>query len=107
MSYYRINDTTRPIEYKTWVVDIREVSENNLKFLKGCGITARAILDSQILTASNGQQYRYGSGGKAEFETTNKEQESMLQLLYGDKLMLLMVDVVLPNTYRQTMLDFK
>jgi hypothetical protein len=105
MMSYRINDTTKPIEYKTWTIGIKEVTENHLKFLKGYNITARAVVDSQVLTASNGRQYRYGASGTAEFETTNKDQEAMLRLLYGDKLMLLMVDVVLPNTYSTCVLD--
>lgn len=101
----RINQTSRPVEYKTWVISIKEVTENHLKFLKGYDITARAVIDEHLITASNGRQYRYGGNGKAEFETTNKDQEAMLRLLYGNKIMLLMVDVVLPNSYQQCVLE--
>ncbi len=92
------NNTSRPIEYKTWVIDSREVTQNNLKFLKGYDISGRLVMDHETFTAANGSNYRYGSVGQAEFETTCKEQESVLQLLYGKKLILKFVEVVLPNS---------
>ncbi len=45
-----------------------------------------------------GTTHQYSKGGTAEFETTCKEQESVLQLLYGKKLILKFVEVVLPNS---------
>lgn len=91
------NNTNTPIQYKTWIINSREVTENNLKFLKGYEVTARLVMDYETFDAY-GTTQRYAKGGTAEFLTTCKEQESVLQLLYGNKLMLKTVDVVLPNT---------
>ena len=95
----RINNTSSPIEFKVWAISTDRVTPSNLEFLKGFEIKARAVFDSGLITARNGAHYRYGTGGFAEFETVNQEQESMLKLLYGSDLLLLTIDVVLPNTY--------
>lgn len=97
-NYSYWNATGKPITYKTWTIDIESVTQNNLTFLKGYDITARACLDNEWFSNSKGQKFYYGNRGHAEFQTTCSEQESVLQLLYGDKLILKSVETVLPNT---------
>ena len=74
------------------------VTQNNLTFLKAYNITVRALFDSEWFTAPTGHRYSYGKQGQVEFETTTPEQEGALLMLYGDKLLLKMVEVVLPNS---------
>jgi hypothetical protein len=100
MAVMHINNTGRPIRYRTWMTRASLVTSNHFVVLKSHNIPARYLLDSDILRASNGSHYRYSnSDPRAEFETTCDEQDVVLQLLYGKDLILLMEEVVLPNTY--------
>lgn len=93
-----MNNTDESIVYKVWTVDTLSVTYNNVTFLKSKNITARLVQDSEALDWQ-GKSYRYsGLTGRVEFETTSEEQESVLKLLYGKKLMLLMVNVVTPHS---------
>lgn len=92
------NNTGKPITYKTWALDIEHITQNNLKFLKAYDVTARICYDQESFSTVSGQRYYYGNKGHAEFLTTCSDQESMLQLLYGDKLILVSVETVLPNS---------
>lgn len=100
MAVMHINNTGRPIRYRTWMTLAKLVTENHFVVLKSHNIPARYLLSSDILTASNGKQYRYTSDNpRAEFETTCEEQDTVLKLLYGKDLILVMEETVLPNTY--------
>ena len=95
-----INNTSKPVRYRTWMTRAALVTENHFVVLKSHNIPARYLINSDVLTAPNGAHYRYASSDpRAEFETTCDEQDIVLQLLYGKDLILVMEEMVLPNTY--------
>lgn len=94
----KLNTTNKPVEYKTWVIGMDSVTQNNITFLKAYNITVRAMFDQGWFTSHTGHNFSYGKQGQVEFETTTVEQEGALKLLYGDKLLLKMVEVVCPNS---------
>lgn len=94
---YKLNATSRPVTYKTWVIGADQVTTNHLILLKQHDIVARCLFDNEWFTAVDGQMFSYGNNAFAEFETTNTEQESLLMLIYSDKLILKLVETVLPN----------
>lgn len=93
------NNTDVSIVYKVWTIERNLVTANNVKTLANSGITARLLQDDPRVFDVQGQGYRYsGLDGRVEFETTCSEQESMLKLIYGNKLLLLAVNVVTPHS---------
>lgn len=92
-----INSTSRPVTYKIWTVDVTQVTNNHLAMFKHYNIVARCLFDAEWFDSPNGQRYSYGNHAFAEIGTTTDEQVSLLQLMYGDKLILKMVETVLPN----------
>lgn len=73
--------------------------------LKSHNIDARLVQEDPQVINWQGKSYRYsGLAGRVEFDTTCKEQEVVLKLLYGSDLLLLMVTVVAPQQI--TTMDF-
>lgn len=94
-----MNNTDESIVYKVWTIDTLSVTYNNVTFLKSKNITARIVQEDSKVIDWQGKSYRYsGLTGRVEFETTCEDQESVLKLLYGNKLMLLTVNVVTPHS---------
>lgn len=101
MRYY-INQTGKPVTYHSWTLrNNRELTQNNAKTLTASGIQVRAEMDKHKFDSVNGIALSYYGNWVIEFVTTTKEQESMLKLMYGDDLILLLAEVVLPNTMFQ------
>lgn len=83
------NNTENNVTLKVWTTEIDSVTENQLIMLKSKGVKTRAIFDHDWLdTHPNGKRVRYSKGGRAEFETTNSEQESLIRLMYTNLLLL-------------------
>lgn len=98
----KFNGTGRPVEFKTWAVRIDAVKPSHFPIITSHKIYSRALIDVETIDSYHiGKTVKYGKGGRAEFETTKKEQEVILKLLYGSDLILMMTEVVLPNTYTE------
>ena len=102
----KFNATGRPVEFKTWCVRIDSVKPSHFPIINSHNIYSRALIDVETIDALHtGNTMSYHKGGRAEFETTTREQEVILKLLYGNDLVLMMVEVVLPNTYTECTLS--
>ncbi len=98
----KINNTEKPIFYKTWIVKNIELTDETIAFLKGLNVTVNT--DNKSSTVShNGVQYQYTTAVRFIVETTCEKQESMLKLRYGSDLFLLMSEVVMPNSMQTTL----
>lgn len=93
-----MNHTDEAVTYKVWSVPLDTVKQNHFPLLKSHNILARCVMDHETFVAANGGNYRYGLDGRAEFDTTNDEQEVVLKLLYGSELLLMVVTVSTPHS---------
>lgn len=101
-----MNNTSRPITFRTWTVPSSKVTENNILFLKSKGIPARCYADVRSFETYSGKTRQYaGPNSRVEFETTCKDQDAMLKLIYGSDLILVMEETVLPNSMSQCVLS--
>lgn len=97
------NNTNETITYKVWTIDVDSTVYGNIKFLTSIGIKATLMQDDPKVIDWQGKSYRYaGRPSRVEFETTCEKQETMLKLLYGDKLLLMNVNVVTPYSICHT-----
>lgn len=91
-----MNNTSETLNYKVWSVGLSDVKSNHFPMLKSHNIPARCVMDHESFTAANGGNFRYGVEGRAEFETTNSEQEVILKLLFGSDLLLMSATAIMP-----------
>lgn len=95
MRHY-INNTGKPIMVHSWVLQ-KPIDENTAKFLISNGITVRVVNDVSTFTNNYGMPVSFAGNWNIEFETTSKDQESVLKLMFGNDIILLMAQCVLPN----------
>ena len=101
-----INNTNLPVFIRTWAVPPHKVTENHLKLMISKDIKARCFPDSVHSFSTASGQFHYASAkNRVEIETTCKDQEVVLQLIYGNDLVLLMEETVLPNSMSQCVLS--
>lgn len=90
------------VTYKQWCLYRSELSPDDKIFLSGLAVELDIIVPEPVeYTATNGTRWRYtAENPHIRIETTCEKQEMMLQLKYGDELVLQQV-TTLHETYTQ------
>lgn len=92
-----MNNTGRPVRFKTWRL-LAKITDDTVKFLTSLGISVRCEMDPKEFDY-HGHTYRFVGKRRIDIETTSEEQETMLKLKFGTDIVLVMDEIVLPNTY--------
>lgn len=100
----KLNNTSRPVEYKTWLMTSGSITTNQAETLHSVGIRPNVNVDIESVDLYNGS-YKMPKAWRITFDTTTPEQEATLKLMYGERLMLLMVEVVLANSFSTCTLE--
>lgn len=100
MRHY-INQTSKPMSYRIWTLKCDSITNESGAFLASLDIKVRVTPAIQEIE-HHGKLWQFRGHAKIEIETTCKEQETMLQLKYGDDLILIEEFTVLPNSMMST-----
>jgi hypothetical protein len=86
-------------EFKTWALAVSELNESDIIWLRGLDVEVRSeALTNRVYSAGN-VVTEYVTGYKIDVITTCAKQETMLQLKYGNNLVLKSVFNISKSTY--------
>lgn len=94
----RINDTNRPVQYRTWVLMQDTFGPDDAKWIIGIGALVSVDRPTHTFDTMNGGKHTIAGKPKIEVTTTTDKQRDMLMLKYGDRMFLAMEEYVLPNS---------
>lgn len=94
---HHINYTNETVRFKTWVLFNQSITPDGAAFLKSAGIGVRVEIEPEKIDW-RGVSYSYVNKHRIEFETTCDKQETMLKLKYGKDILLVLDEMVLPNS---------
>jgi hypothetical protein len=74
--------------YKVWALAINQVTDTDVLWLKGLGVDVKYEPMTNKVYSAGYKVTEYVTGHKIDVITTCEKQETMLQLKYGDDLVL-------------------
>jgi hypothetical protein len=106
MKRYHHNMTNEPITFRTWILNYDYVlGEDDFKWLKAFDIPIRIDAPTHDFTTYSGQKVTVQGKPTYTLDTTTDKQRNMLMLKYGDQIVLLQEEHVLPNSMSLCTLD--
>ena len=99
------NQTTEPITFRTWILDRETVGEDDFLWLKAFNIPIRIDRPSHEFTTPIGGSHTVYGKPTFTLDTTTNKQRDMLVLKYGNDVVLLLEETLLPNSISVCTLD--
>ncbi len=96
-----INQTTKPIMFRTWILTQDEVGEDDFKWLKAFDIPIRIEQPTHEFDVIGGGKHKVVGRRTITLDTTTDKQRDMLVLKYGSNVVMLIEEIVLPNSMQQ------
>ena len=93
-----INDTSRPVQYRTWVILQDSFDAADAKWIIGIGAFVHVNRPTHTFDTMDGRQHTIAGKPRIEVTTTTDKQRDMLMLKYGNSMLLVMEEYVLPNS---------
>lgn len=99
------NQTNKPMTFRTWMLLQDTVDEADFKWLKAFDIPIKIDRPSHTFDMSTGSTHTIYGKTKITLDTTTDKQRDMLILKYGNNVVLLSEEYVLPNSMSLCTLD--
>lgn len=87
-----------PKQYRTWLLARESVGEDDFKWLKAFDISIRVDAPTQEFDSFGGTTHKIYGKPLYTMDTTTDKQRDMLILKYGNDVVLLSEEIVLPGT---------
>lgn len=84
--------------FRTWILAQDTIGEDDFKWLKAFNILIRIDRPTHTFDTMNGSTHTVAGKPLYTLDTTTDKQRDMLVLKYGTNVVLLMEEVVLPNS---------
>ena len=99
MKRYYHNMTHEPMKYRTWMLMVDSVDESDFKWLKAFDIPIRIEQPSHTFDTINGKSTHTVMGKPTyTLDTTTDKQRDMIVLKYGNQVLLIQEEHVLPGS---------
>lgn len=99
MKRFYHNMSNEPKKYRTWMLAHDYVlGEDDFKWLTAFGIPIRIDKPEHSFATSNGKQHTVYGTPSYTLDTTTDKQRDMLVLKYGNNIILLQEEIVMPGT---------
>ena len=106
MKRYHHNATNEPMTFRTWMLASDYViGEDDFKWLKAFDIPIRIDKPEHTFDTATGRQHTVYGTPIYTLDTTTDKQRNMLMLKYGDQIILLQEEYVIPNSFSVCTLD--
>ena len=106
MKRYHHNSTNNPMVFRTWMLNSDyNIGEDDFKWLKAFDIPIRIDRPSHTFDTAAGRQHTVYGKATYTLDTTTDKQRNMLMLKYGDQIVLLQEEYVMPNSMSVCTLD--
>ena len=106
MKRFHHNGTNEPMTFRTWMLNSNYVvGEDDFKWLKAFDISIKIDKPEQTFTTATGRSHTIYGTPMYTLDTTTDKQKNMLMLKYGDQIVLLQEEHVLPNSMSVCTLD--
>lgn len=97
MNRVHYNQTNCPITFRTWSLQQDTVGEDDFKWLKAFDIPIRVDTPEKKFYTANGRAYTVYGKPLYTLDTTTDKQRDMLVLKYGNDVVLIQEETLLPN----------
>jgi hypothetical protein len=98
MKRFYHNSTNEPMKYRTWILTVDTVGEDDFKWLKAFEIPIRIEAPRHTFETSNGGTHTIHGKRTITCDTTTDKQRDMLVLKYGNNAVLIQEEVVFPGS---------
>ena len=98
MKRFYHNMSNEPKKYRTWMLLQETVDESDFKWLKAFDIPIRVDAPEHSFTTLSGGAHTVRGKPTYTLDTTTDKQRDMLVLKYGNSIMLLQEEIVMPGT---------
>lgn len=92
------NMSSEPKKYRTWMLLQETVDESDFKWLMAFDIPIRIDKPEQTFTTASGRSHTIYGKATYTLDTHTDKQRDMLVLKYGNNIMLIQEEIVLPGT---------
>jgi hypothetical protein len=99
MKRFYHNMSNEPKKYRTWMLNSDYViGEDDFKWLMAFDIPIRIDKPEQTFTTASGRSHTIYGKANYTLDTTTDKQRDMLVLKYGNDIVLIQEEIVLPGT---------
>ena len=105
MKRVHFNQTNKPMTFRTWKLLQETVGEDDFKWLKAFDIPIRIDRPEHTFSTSAGGTHTVYGKPNYTLDTTTDKQRDMLVLKYGNNILLLQEEHLLPNSMSMCTLD--
>lgn len=98
MKRFYFNQSHEPMKYRTWLLARETVCEADFLWLKAFDIPIRIDQPTHEFTTTSGGTHKIAGKPMYTMDTTTDKQRDMLVLKYGNDVVLLSEEIVLPGT---------
>lgn len=105
MKRFYFNQSHKPMKYRTWILARETVGEDDFKWLKAFDIPIRVDAPEKKFDTNSGKTYTVYGKPLYTLDTTTDKQRDMLVLKYGNDVVLLSEEVVLPGSMSECTLS--
>jgi len=106
MKRYHHNATNEPITFRTWMLNSDYViGEHDFKWLMSFGIPIKIDKPEHTFETMGGGKHTVYGKPTYTLDTTTDKQRNMLMLKYGDQIVLIQEEHVMPHTFSVCTLD--
>lgn len=105
MKRYHHNMGNEPKMYRTWLLLQETVDESDFKWCTAFGIPMRIEKPEHTFDTTSGGKHTVYGKPKITLDTTTDKQRDMLVLKYGDSVLLIQEEWVMPGTMSTCTLD--
>lgn len=98
------NNSNMPVKFRSWILNQDSMDEDDFTWLRGLKIGVNIDRPKRSVDTANGRTYFYGKM-TIRLETQTDKQRDMLVLKYGNKVSLILEEIVMPGSISTCVLD--
>jgi hypothetical protein len=98
MKRFYHNSTNDIMKYRTWILTVDSIEEDDFKWLKAFDIPIRVDAPQHSFDSANGTTHTIYGKKMYTCDTTTDKQRDMLVLKYGNSAVLLQEEIVFPGS---------
>jgi len=98
MKRFYHNTTNEAMKYRTWILAVETIGEDDFKWLKAFDIPIRIDRPGTEFNTASGRTHTIYGKAMYTCDTTTDKQRDMLVLKYGNNAVLLQEEIVFPGS---------